>query len=724
MPPILLESRVEKVRVFRSGALVRRVATIPPFSGATARVRFADLPVALDDASLRLETDSPATVLLDAAIGLDGAERTTTAESSDEREHDALRREEAALTAELTGIDAALIAIEQVHLPERPSGAEGEPPPDIDLDASLSFVTFKRERWELLAKRRRELERKIAHTSERRRVVAHRIELSSSSRLPRPDELRKSVVATARRDDPATGATSVAVEYFVPGARWAPAYVLRVDTKRRSASLELRAIVAQSSGEDWRDVELSLSTAEALRFHELPELTSLRLGRAQAAPKKRAWRAPPRDPVELFADFARALPKAERPPAPAAPAPREEPGDELDRATPQVGMGSPPMEMGAPSAAMPPSFAPQGFGAPGLMPSFMAKGGPPGAPPPAAAPMAMPMSMGMPAPKGAPPPRGGGGPMLKARRAADSPNAPSQPEPELEVDPRLLSYEGLRMPGFEQRHGKLRVASMEERYLELSQTLDVRVAVQIRQVVEGRVAASRKASQAPLPPLHVAPDAVDGFDYAHACASRADVPADGSFHSLPITTVEAPLVLRYVAVPRESQDVFRFVELDNPLEAPLLRGPCDVYFDRDFLLTADLATVAPRGKVRAGLGVDQAIKCARNTSFAEASAGLMGGSLALKHTIKIELANHRADAADVEVRERVPFVPEREEDIKLEVAAQPAWRPWEPPLGESPVKGAHMWRVSVEPGGRAELSATYVVKIPAKLELVGGNRRE
>jgi uncharacterized protein (TIGR02231 family) len=218
---------------------------------------------------------------------------------------------------------------------------------------------------------------------------------------------------------------------------------------------------------------------------------------------------------------------------------------------------------------------------------------------------------------------------------------------------------------------------------------------------------------------------VDAFDFVHEGASRVDLPSDGTFHALPISMLDAPLMLRHVVVPRESADAFRFVEMDNTLDAPLLPGPCDVYFDREFLMTIDLATVAPRGRIRAGLGVDQAVKCARNTTFAEVTSGLMGGSLSLKHTIKVEIANHRADAIDIEVRERIPIVPEREEDVKVEIAGvQPPWKPWEAAPTQAPLKGAYAWRVKVEPQGRAELAASYVVKLASKYELQGGNRRD
>ena len=60
---------------------------------------------------------------------------------------------------------------------------------------------------------------------------------------------------------------------------------------------------AQRSAEDWRDVALTLSTAEPTRFTSLPELPSFRIGRRQRPPARRGWREPPAGADALFADY-------------------------------------------------------------------------------------------------------------------------------------------------------------------------------------------------------------------------------------------------------------------------------------------------------------------------------------------------------------------------------------------------------------------------------------
>jgi len=69
------------------------------------------------------------------------------------------------------------------------------------------------------------------------------------------------------------------VTYTVRNARWAPLYDARLDTgaKDRKPALELvrRAEITQSTGEDWSNVALAVSTVRTARGGSAPELNSL-----------------------------------------------------------------------------------------------------------------------------------------------------------------------------------------------------------------------------------------------------------------------------------------------------------------------------------------------------------------------------------------------------------------------------------------------------------------
>jgi hypothetical protein len=325
-------------------------------------------------------------------------------------------------------------------------------------------------------------------------------------------------------------------------------------------------------------------------------------------------------------------------------------------------------------------------------------------------------------------PAGFASPMLGL--AAGAPPPPPAPPidarpVELEASADLLRYGDLRMPPpSSRRRGRLVLASRVELYLALL----IEQRVEIRFDVLGAVEGARQRSLAVTLPPGCVLSWAEGYDYAYRAEARVDVPSDGDAHSLPLVERRAVSEPRYVVVPRESTDVFRTAAVENPLESPLLPGPVDVYLRGDFLLTSRVELTAPRGKLHVGLGVEQGIKVARNTRYREETAGLMGGALVLHHHVSVELRNNLPVAAPIEVRERVPVVRDDEDDIQVTVpSVKPAWEPWDQELarpGEPRLRGGHRWRLTLAPGAREELRADYDVRIPAKQELTGGNRRE
>jgi hypothetical protein len=69
---------------------------------------------------------------------------------------------------------------------------------------------------------------------------------------------------------PEARAVTLELEYFVPGARWVPAYQCRMSRDGRETTLALRALVCQRSGEDWSAAKLELSTAAPLAVDRDP----------------------------------------------------------------------------------------------------------------------------------------------------------------------------------------------------------------------------------------------------------------------------------------------------------------------------------------------------------------------------------------------------------------------------------------------------------------------
>lgn len=298
------------------------------------------------------------------------------------------------------------------------------------------------------------------------------------------------------------------------------------------------------------------------------------------------------------------------------------------------------------------------------------------------------------------------------------------PEPRYAAAENLLDYDRLRMPGptVHGLRGKLSTAS------ELELAFVAGVSVQLDVVLALVQSSHQRAivlSQLPLPPRCVPVASFDQFDFRYDSAAPVDVPSTGTWTTVSVMECRVGLTPQYVCVPAVEPKVYRTLAISNGTTAALLAGPVEVSVGDEFLMTTTMPAIPPGANTeRLGLGVEEAIKVARKTNFAETTGGFLGGSTVLKHELSVEVNNRLGSDASIEVRERVPQVPISEKDIKVEEAeVKPGWEKVEGPLDGQVMQGLRRWRLTVPAGARATLSAQFMVRIPADKMLVGGNRR-
>src|SRR5262245_35788231 len=220
MRRVELASRIDTVTVYRSGALVERVAELP--GDPIARVRVAGLPVALDDGSVRVAIEGEA-IATDVRVALDVPGAATDLAPAKPEELRAAEREVARMNEALARVRRRISRLAALAIPERPAGRSGrEPPPSpgalrldlADLRAStLAELDAEELRW---SDEHRSAERRLADLRERDRIA-------TSARRAEPHELRKAIEVALRGSGGA-----LRVSYFVQAAKWAPLYTLRL----------------------------------------------------------------------------------------------------------------------------------------------------------------------------------------------------------------------------------------------------------------------------------------------------------------------------------------------------------------------------------------------------------------------------------------------------------------------------------------------------------------
>ncbi|MFC7817910.1 DUF4139 domain-containing protein [Streptomyces sp. NPDC057367] len=699
-------STLDSVVVYAQGALCRRLARGGMPRGG--RVRVTGLPRSMDPGSLRVR------VVGATGVRVTGARAAVEAEPLDSRPVGELRREVERLRDGLEAVQAR--RRRQQELIDEVAALRPVPPPRDDeaphrrtpVDAWLDLAEFVDGRLTVLHARLRETDEELKHAEHEWEVAADRLARASTDAPASRSETTACADVTLAGGEGTDIEVEVEVEYGVPGAVWVPAYRL---TRHRGGSdgrLLLRASIAQRTGEDWTGVRVSLATADLRRRTDVPRLRSIRIGREQPAPASSGWREPPRGLLDLFSGYDAAGPppgaggsavtvrgavaatavSASGPVPPPAPAP------------PMAahGYGAPPGAVPPPPGALPPPPGGMPASAEGVMPGDPA----PGDPQPYA------RRRGG---SGAPRPAAPAAPGRAAAPSAAAPRAAPAPSPAPETGPPRpsgaeLDYAALVLTGPDgqpERRGRLFPDAASDP-----------VAAEHRRRAE-------TVTALPLPDDAVRPrESAGSFDHRYDAAARADVPSDGTWHTITVGEVAVGLRTEYLCVPSVEQAVYTTLVLSNATDQALLAGPLEVSADGDFQLTTALPTLAPGGVRRVGLGADEAIGVTRRTSLLESTSGLRNNVTVLDHRVHVELANRLPVPVTVEVRERVPVTSDA--DIRIEEKAD-----WQTPAtgtdAERHAPGTRVWRVEIPAHAACALDGGYVIRIPAGKALTGGNRR-
>ena len=157
---------------------------------------------------------------------------------------------------------------------------------DTTADQFESFLEVYSRRQSHLDEQRRRLERDIKILE--KEILEVRVKVNADEESLKKRSARITIVVLAQGD----GTAELSLVYVVSNARWTPQYDLRasissdpvVDPAKKgtvdanaasSVVLHYRASISQSTGEDWSNVELTLSTASPQQGTNIPTLNPL-----------------------------------------------------------------------------------------------------------------------------------------------------------------------------------------------------------------------------------------------------------------------------------------------------------------------------------------------------------------------------------------------------------------------------------------------------------------
>lgn len=276
--PVLTRGAVDAVTVYRGQALVTRLVPVEAGAGLV-EVVVTDLPGQIQPGSLFAEPDAGVEVrsvrYRERPVSQDVREEVRAIDAQMKeisQEIDAVNRRVSLLTQRreyLTKLEGFVAPTANAELSRGVLDAE-------TLKEITSFVFAERTS---ITEEELKFDRSLVGLNERLALLRQERDTitAGSSRTA-----REAVVFLNVLD----GGGAFRLRYLVNNATWEPSYNLRATRDTDSVAVEYHASIRQTSGEDWTDVEMRLSTATPSLNAKAPSLTplTLMLGSDPSAP--------------------------------------------------------------------------------------------------------------------------------------------------------------------------------------------------------------------------------------------------------------------------------------------------------------------------------------------------------------------------------------------------------------------------------------------------------
>ena len=252
--PVPVDSAITAVTVYTDRAVVTRTGTVE-LPGGVSELEFVNLPQALNEHSLQVSGKGTAQALI-----LDVASKQTYVDFTPNARVKEIEDQLRGLQKQLRTLDdrGGVLQAETTILERMETALFAPPAKDVprpDLTQFTNSLTYLSEQKTRIVNERATLADQ--HEDLQNKLNATQNQLNEL----RGTGGRGYKTVTVRVSAAQAGNLAVALSYTVPGASWVPSYDARVLSSERAVSLGYFGVVRQSTGEDWKDVALTLSTA-------------------------------------------------------------------------------------------------------------------------------------------------------------------------------------------------------------------------------------------------------------------------------------------------------------------------------------------------------------------------------------------------------------------------------------------------------------------------------
>jgi len=672
----LVESPVSSVTVYADRAHVTRLAKVTASGGASGtRIELPTLPQGVDPTSIRVELepsrgDDVAVQRVELAY-VDASEAKLPTQEAEKllSELESLDDQLATLRAEQTAYAAQLRLLGRL-LPSANGLGQGSapglaPPAKLNPSGWGAVLSWTAQLHEKVSEKSREL-------TEKQRVL----QLKRQTLLEKGQKLggllrRGGYRVTATLSG--TGTAQLALSYQVSGARWRPAYDIQLLPSQNKVELSLAGLVSQETGEDWNDAKLTLSTAVPATATQLPKLLTWKLG-------ERERFIPMPQPQREYVPPSPGVPQL-------APVIEADPSELLQRRfVAKLGLhqhfptGSTRYKVSADKNQLQQQMA-------GDIPS-----------PEQTEDSSVEVDRD-------------GVPDGKEEISALATKTPSPPPP---PPPPSYGYPSGGIPAAPMAAPAMPTVQQES--LARVSSRRSQVSVTSTGSAGGRVAEVIGFGLAPPPGYRPPPQstallasASGGYDMVFPALALDTVKSGQGTRRVALLSRSFPVDVSRKIMPALAPEAFLVADIRNQSAEPLPGGQAALFVGADPAGVAQLKLMAPGEVVSLPLGLDRAIRPARNVQVSTIEKGVFSKDEISEYIVTTEIVNPYRVALATRIYDQVPLIGDKNVEIKLLRT--------EPEAGFDEKTGTLEWRPQVAPGAKLVTKFVYTLKRPKGYKL-------
>jgi uncharacterized protein (TIGR02231 family) len=263
-----LATQITDVIVYTDRALITRQGTIV-LEGTETQLAIANLPTTLDPESVRISGHGQVLVKL---LGVTTEREYRTEPVGDRirqltQEIEQLEIANRRLQAQVDSIEMQSSFIQGLRQQTEESFSRGLAKQKLSLKETLNFLDFIGKKHTEYAHVSQEIQQQQQQLNRQLQALQSQLKQLKTPRSFENFQIDVAIEPTG------AGEFQLEVTYMVNHAAWKPLYDLRVQRQETQIQLSYLAEITQTSGEDWTDVKLSLSTAKPGLGSIPPKLT-------------------------------------------------------------------------------------------------------------------------------------------------------------------------------------------------------------------------------------------------------------------------------------------------------------------------------------------------------------------------------------------------------------------------------------------------------------------